>query len=127
MKIKLKLLTFSSLFIAVAFSISLFLSSCGKKTEEHNLEITMTSAPTPALKDSLITFTFTVKDMDVLTSVMDYSCEVNSSATVMTMTESSTGVYTGTQTFSTTGNHNLLFKYMHDDDSGSKPFTITIQ
>lgn len=108
-------------------------TSCGKKETEdmHETTVTMSYSPNPALKDSLITITFLVKDEDVPTNVTNYSCSYKlstaTSSTPLTITQGATGTYSGTCTFTAAGMYNLSMMYMHGSDNMTKDFSLTVQ
>lgn len=106
--------------------------SCMKKKDEmHETTVTMTYSPNPALKDSLITISFLIKDADMPMNVTNYSCSYKmstaTSSVPLTLMQGSTGMYTGTCTFTAAGMYNLSMMYMHGSDNMSKDFSITVQ
>ncbi|MBI5538633.1 MAG: hypothetical protein HY951_01130 [Bacteroidia bacterium] len=122
--------------VGIVTVVILFLAyssmSCSKKKEEmHETAVTMTYSPNPALKDSLITVTFLVKDSDMPTNVTNYTCSYKLStatnSTPLTLTQGATGTYSGTCTFNSVGMYNLSMMYMHGSDNMSKDFTLTVQ
>lgn len=123
--------------IGIITVIILFLGytsiSCGKKKEMdmHNITVSMSYTPNPALKDSLITISFLVKDEDVPTNVTDYTCTTkHSSATTttpVTLTQGATGTYTGQCAFSTLGDYNVTMSCMHSGENVTNQYSITVQ
>ena len=117
--------------------ITLFLaftsSSCGKKETEdiHDLSVTMSYLPNPALKDSLITLTFLVKDGHSATNVTNYTCSsklsTSTTSNPITLTQGTTGTYSGTCTFSSVGMYTISMGYMHGDENMSHSFSVNVQ
>ena len=116
--------------------IVLFLGStsitCTKKKDSMAVStVTMTYLPNPALKDTLITVSFLVKSDDMPMNVTNYSCSyklsTGTSSNPMTLTQGTTGSYTGTCTFNAAGMYNVSMMYMHGMDNMTKDFSITVQ
>lgn len=123
---KKQILFLSFLAIVIAFVVA----SCDKK-ESHSmdLDITMSYTPNPALKDSLITFTFQVMQDGMMTAVTNSFCKVimGSAQDTIQITEISSGIYSGVHTFMATGTYELHFNFMHSGVASDKDFTCVVQ
>lgn len=122
-----------NLFIKTAFVFFLAFTafSCGEKEsmDMDAMDITMSYAPNPAVKNAPVTFTFDVKQNGAYQAVTMTSCEVLKGGTkeTMTITEKTPGQYTGNYTFTESGSYELHFKYMHENVDTDKDFSIIVQ
>lgn len=118
--------------ISIIF-LSLIISSCGKKNpvEAHNVTVTMTYTPNPAVVNASISFTFQVKDSDVPTNMSSYTCTLQKGATgspfTMALTQGGTGTYTGQATFTEAGTYSITLKFNHEGVDETKELSITVQ
>lgn len=116
---------------ALVFFLAFTAFSCGEKEsmDMDAMDITMTYAPNPAVKNAPVTFTFDVKQNGAYQAVTMTSCEVIKGGTtkIMTITEKTPGQYTGTYTFTESGSYELHFKYMHENVNTDKDFSIIVQ
>lgn len=116
----------------LVFFLAFIAFSCGEKEsmDMDAMDITMTYAPNPAVKNAPVTFTFDVKQDGAYQAVTMTSCEVLKGGTTkatMTITEKTPGQYTGNYTFTESGSYELHFKYMHENVDTDKDFSITVQ
>lgn len=112
------------------FCMAILVVSCDKKEMEMDgMDVTMSYTPNPALKNTVISFTFDVKKDSMYQAVTMTSCEVIKNGTTLEMpvTEKIPGQYTGTYTFTEAGTYELHFKYMHDNIDTDQDFTILVK
>ena len=117
--------------LVICFALMAF--SCGKKDSTtmnmDAMSVTMTYLPNPIVKNTIITFTFDVKENGTLTAVLKPSFDVVKGTSINTVVASAVkdGEYTGTYTFSDAGNYTIHFKYNHENMDASQDFQMTIQ
>lgn len=127
----------TSMRLVVIFLSIILITACGKKKtvepETHDLQVEFSYAPNPATVNTEIALKFEVEDDGTHVNVTMLTCEIEKEGsgnhqemTVHAHGEEA-GHYEGHWTFTSTGEHEIHFGFMHGDDMEERKFSITVQ
>ena len=108
------------------------MASCGKKSTtapDTTMTITMANVPSAPTKNTPVAFTFTVKEGGMLMDVTSNTVEIVKGTDTKTMAcmKASTGIYTGTYTFTDSGTYAIHFHYVMSGMDGDMDFNVVVQ
>ena len=113
-----------------------FINSCDKKSSTvdpmNQATVSLTYAPNPIVKNTPVTFTFTVMDgMAMMTDVTDYTCSaktmISNKISNITLTHKDMGIYSGTCTFIDSDSVMLSFGCMYSGSMMNKDFMCNVK
>lgn len=123
-------------FVTLLAIFAILTISCDKKDpppDEDELEVTFDYTPNPAVIDTAITFTFEVEHNGMHMAVTNYTCEVgvhggaSHDEVSLTADPSEEGHYSGSHTFTATGEFEVHFSFHHEGETHEKEFSLTVQ
>lgn len=118
------------LIVTALFSV-IFLA-CDDKKDDHVVEVTLQLTPDPPTVNTPITFLFEVEENGEHVDVTMFECEIekagsgNHQMMGLQAMGGEMGHYTGTWTFTETGNHEAHFSFMHDGEMEERTFDFTV-
>lgn len=110
--------------------------SCGKKSTEpetHDLKVEFSYTPNPATLNTEIALKFEVEEDGEHVNVSMFKCEIekeglgNHQEMALHAEEGETGHYEGKWTFTSTGEFEIHFEFMHDNEMEERKFSLVVQ
>lgn len=122
-------------FLTLLVIFAILSISCDKKDpppdDEHDLQVTFTYTPDPAVIDTLMTLTFKVEHYGEQVEIINHFTDVgifgNTSQDEIYCTADSTGHYNGNYTFTEAGEYEIHFNFEHVGRQHKEVFSLTVQ